>query len=109
MRIVHLFVSYGHVNLCMFLSLPPGVGCWLRLLLMALPGLFCLSFWYFCRTFIKHSILLLYSPNNTYHMTLTTTITDVQSMLYYRVFALISMYIVPRWDIEGRTRACKRP
>ena len=42
--IVHLFVSYAHVNLYHF-SLPPGVGSWLRLLLMALPGLFCLPFY----------------------------------------------------------------
>ena len=40
MLIVHLFVSYSHVNLC----LPPGVGGWLRLLLVALPGLFYLPF-----------------------------------------------------------------
>ena len=30
--IVHLFVSYAHVNLCHF-PLPPGVRGWLRLLL----------------------------------------------------------------------------
>ena len=41
MLIVHLFVSYAH-SVCHF-SLPPGVGGWLRLLLVALPGLFCLS------------------------------------------------------------------
>ena len=43
MLIVHLFVSYAHVNLCHF-SLPPGVGGWLRLLLVALPECFCLHF-----------------------------------------------------------------
>ena len=41
MLIVHLFVSYIHVNMYHF-SLPPGVRGWLRLLLVALPGLFCL-------------------------------------------------------------------
>ena len=40
MLIVHLFVSYAHVNLVTF-SLPPGVEGWVRLLLVALPGLFC--------------------------------------------------------------------
>ena len=35
MLIVHLFVSYAHVDL-FHLSLPPGVGGWLRLLLVAL-------------------------------------------------------------------------
>ena len=44
MRIVHLFVSYAHVNLCHF-SHPPGVRGWLRLLLVALPGLLCLPFY----------------------------------------------------------------
>ena len=39
MFIVYLFVSYAHLNLCHF-SLPPGVGGWLRLLRVALPGLF---------------------------------------------------------------------
>ena len=43
MLIVHLFVSYAHVIFVTF-SLPPGVGDWLRLLLMALPGLFYLPF-----------------------------------------------------------------
>ena len=37
MLIVHLFVRY----LCHFFS---GVGAWLWLLLVALPGLFCLFF-----------------------------------------------------------------
>ena len=39
MLIVHVFVFYAHVNLCHFFSSP---WCWLRLLLVALPGLFCL-------------------------------------------------------------------
>ena len=43
MLIVHLFVSYAHVNLCHFFS-----SSWCRgllwLLLVALPGLFCLPF-----------------------------------------------------------------
>ena len=43
MLMVQLFVSYAHVNLCHFF-LPPAVEDWLRLLLMALPGLFCLPF-----------------------------------------------------------------
>ena len=47
MLIVHLFVSYAHVNLFHF-SLPPGVRGWLRLLLVALPGHFCLPFSNFC-------------------------------------------------------------
>ena len=38
MLIVHLFVSY------VTFSIPPGVRGWLRLLLVALPGLFCLPF-----------------------------------------------------------------
>ena len=38
MLIVHLFVSYAHVNLCHCFSLPPGVRGWLRPLLVALPG-----------------------------------------------------------------------
>ena len=42
--IVHLFVSYAHI-ICVTFSLPPGVRGWLRLLLVALPGLFCLPFW----------------------------------------------------------------
>ena len=44
MCMVHLFVSYAHVNLFYFFS-SPGIGGWLRLLLLALPGLFCLPFW----------------------------------------------------------------
>ena len=38
--IVHLFVSYAHVNLCHFFS-----RGWLRLLVVALPGLFYLHFY----------------------------------------------------------------
>ena len=33
-----------HTLICVTFSLPPGVGDWLRLLLVALPGLFCLPF-----------------------------------------------------------------
>ena len=33
-----------HTLICVTFSLPPGVGGWLRLLLVALPGLFCLPF-----------------------------------------------------------------
>ena len=42
MLIVHLFVCYAHVTFSF--SLSPGIGGWLRLLLVALPGLFCLPF-----------------------------------------------------------------
>ena len=34
-----------HTLIFVTFSLPPGVGVWLRLLLVALPGLFCLPFW----------------------------------------------------------------
>ena len=43
MLIVHLFVSYAHV-FCVNFSVPPGISDWLRLLLVALPGRFCLPF-----------------------------------------------------------------
>ena len=33
-----------HTLICVTFSLPPGVRGWLRLLLVALPGLFCLPF-----------------------------------------------------------------
>ena len=33
-----------HMLICVTFSLPSGVGDWLRLLLVALPGLFCLQF-----------------------------------------------------------------
>ena len=33
-----------HTLICVTVSLPPGVGGWLWLLLVALPGLFCLPF-----------------------------------------------------------------
>ena len=33
-----------HTLICATFSLPPGVRGWLRLLLVALPGLFCLPF-----------------------------------------------------------------
>ena len=35
-----------HTLICVTFSLPPGVRGWLRLLLVALPGLFCLAFLY---------------------------------------------------------------
>ena len=41
MLIVHLFVRL----ICATVFLPPGVVGWLRLLLVALPGLFCLPFY----------------------------------------------------------------
>ena len=37
-----------HTLICVTFSLPPGVRCWLRLLLVALPGLFCLPFFLDC-------------------------------------------------------------
>ena len=42
MLFVHLLAM--HTLICVPFSLPPGVGGWLRLLLVALPGLFCLPF-----------------------------------------------------------------
>ena len=33
-----------HTLICVTFSLPPGVRGWLRLLIVALPGLFCLPF-----------------------------------------------------------------
>ena len=49
MLMVHLFVTYAHVNLCHFFS-----SCWcrrlLRLLLVALSGLFCLTFYSYAWT-----------------------------------------------------------
>ena len=59
MLIVHLFVSYAHVTLCHF-SLPPGVGGWLRLLLVALPGLFCLPFYSNCHCLSAVCLSLIY-------------------------------------------------
>ena len=54
MLIVHLFVSYAHVNLC-HISLPPGVRGWLRNLLVALSGLFCLPFINYLKMQIMHN------------------------------------------------------
>ena len=42
MLIVHLLAM--HTLICVTFSLPPGVGGWLQRLLVAPPGLFCLSF-----------------------------------------------------------------
>ena len=39
MLVMYLFVRYAHVGLCHF-CLPPGVGGWLRLLLVAFLGRF---------------------------------------------------------------------
>ena len=41
--VVRLFVAVRAL-VCVTFSLPPGVGGWLRLLLVALPGLVCLPF-----------------------------------------------------------------
>ena len=35
-----------HMLICVTFSLPPGVWGWLRLLLVTLPGLFCLPFFF---------------------------------------------------------------
>ena len=35
-----------HTLICITFSLPPGVRGWLQILLVALPGLFCLPFLY---------------------------------------------------------------
>ena len=51
MLFVHLFVNM-HMLICVTLSLPPGVKGWLRLLLVALPGLFCLPF---CKQDLKYT------------------------------------------------------
>ena len=56
MLIVHLFVSYAHVDLCIF-SLPPGVRGWQRLLLVALPGLFCLLFSMYLSRKYTHTVI----------------------------------------------------
>ena len=59
-----------HTLICVTFSRPPGVGGWLRLLLVALPGLFYLYFLcekYILFTFlpivllVKRNILILYS------------------------------------------------
>ena len=63
MLIVHLFVLALHTLICVTFSFPPGVGGWLRLLLVALPGLYCLPF---C---VKYCIL-----HNKIHGTLTVAI-----------------------------------
>ena len=39
MLLVHLFVCFAHVSFCP-LSLPIGVGGWLRFVIVALSGLF---------------------------------------------------------------------
>ena len=41
-----IYVTIRYENFCVTFSLPPGVGGWLRLLLVALPGLFCLPFFH---------------------------------------------------------------
>ena len=50
MFLVHLFVYFVHVNFCPF-SLPIGVKDWLRLVIVALPGLFCECFLNLCLAF----------------------------------------------------------
>ena len=49
-------VSYAHVNLCHFF-LPPGVRGGPRLLLLALPGLFCLPFFVIIKLFLLKTCL----------------------------------------------------
>ena len=48
-------VRYAHVNLSFFL--PPGVRGWPRLLLLALPGLFCLPFFVIIKLFLRKTCL----------------------------------------------------
>ena len=59
-----LFISYAHVNLCHF-SLPSGVRGWLRLLLVALPGLFCLPFSTILQRGHLQLTLMLWRPKST--------------------------------------------
>ena len=47
-----------HTLICVTFSLPPGVGGWLRLLLVALAGLFCLPFFILM---LMYSIFSLYN------------------------------------------------
>ena len=49
-------VSYAYVNLCHFF-LPPGVRDWPRLLLLALPGLFCSPFFVIIKLFLRKTCL----------------------------------------------------
>ena len=49
-------VRYAHVNLCHFF-LPPGDRGWPRLLLLALPGLFCLPFFVIIKLFLRKTCL----------------------------------------------------
>ena len=58
-----------HTLICVTFSLPPGVRGWLRLLLVALPGLFCLPF------FTDSAEKIIGVINNTY------IITDSRSQL----------------------------
>ena len=41
--------------ICVTFCLPPGVGSWLWLLLVALPGLFCLTFFSYYFNCVKHT------------------------------------------------------
>ena len=50
-----------HTWICAIFSLPPGVGGWLRFLLVALPGLFCLPFYWYL--IIWKALSLKYFPN----------------------------------------------
>ena len=43
-----------HTLICVTFSLPPGVGGWLRLLLVALPGLLCLPFCFKRYAFVRN-------------------------------------------------------
>ena len=45
-----------HTLICVTFPLPPGVGGWLRLLLVALPGRFCLPFYSLYNTKLRHQI-----------------------------------------------------
>ena len=46
-----------HTLICVTFSLPPGVRGWLRLLLVALPGFFCLPFFVIIKLFLRKTCL----------------------------------------------------
>ena len=46
-----------HSLICATFYLPPGVRGWLRLLLVALPGLFCLPFLIFCSKLAQNTCM----------------------------------------------------
>ena len=46
-----------HTLICVTFSLPPGVRGWLRFLLVALPGFFCLPFFVIIKLFLRTTCL----------------------------------------------------